>query len=157
MKLLYNDHLEICTKLLSEKRRITKKKSCCYMDMFLVSCGVIQILPRSVMMQPKIAKRAPVLRPVEVYATAPHDKATPSESQSHTRTESVLVLLRAGLPLSTINTGRRYIGCSRLRKPPRFVSMDAVLSAETEEKCSLISHRNKSLETIFNCRFIGFT
>lgn len=68
---------------------------------------VIWVLPRSVMMQPKIARRAPVLRPVVVWGTAPQDKATPSESQSHTRTESVLVLLRAGFPLSTINTGSR--------------------------------------------------
>lgn len=77
---------------------------------------------------------APVLRPVAVYATAPQDSATPSESQSHTRTESVLVLLRAGFPLSTINTGSRYIGCSLLRKPPRLVSMEAVLSGEEREK-----------------------
>lgn len=84
-------------------------------------------------MQPKIAKRAPVLRPVAVYATAPQDKATPSESQSHTRTDSVFVLLRAGLPLSTINTGSWYTGCSRLLNPPRFVNMEAVLSEKHEE------------------------
>jgi len=88
------------------------------------------LLPRSVMMQPRIATRAPVLRPVAVEATAPQDRATLSESQSHTRTDSVLVLLRAGLPLSTISTGSRYTSCSRRRKPPRLVSTDAVLSAE---------------------------
>ncbi|TNN55717.1 hypothetical protein EYF80_034082 [Liparis tanakae] len=80
-------------------------------------------------MQPRIATRAPVLRPVAVEATAPQDRATLSESQSHTRTDSVLVLLRAGLPLSTISTGSRYTSCSRRRKPPRLVSTDAVLSA----------------------------
>lgn len=69
-----------------------------------------------------------MLSPVDVYAIAPQDRATPSESQSHTRTDRVFELLRAGLPLSTINTGSRYKGCSRLRNPPRFVNMDAVLS-----------------------------
>lgn len=108
------------------------------------------------MMQPKIARRAPVLRPVEVYATAPHDKATPSESQSHTRTESVFVLLRAGLPLSTINTGSRYMGCSRLRKPPLFVSMDAVLSAKQSKSAAWSVIGIKAWKTLFNYRFIGF-
>lgn len=84
-------------------------------------------------MQPRMATRAPVLRPAgSVYATAPHDWATPSESQSHTLTDRVLVLLSAGLPLSTINTGSRYSTCSRLRNPPRFVTMDAVLSGREE-------------------------
>lgn len=84
------------------------------------------------MMQPSVARRAPVLRPVAVYATASHENTSLLESHSHTLTDSVFVLLREGLPLSVINTGSRYSDCSRLLKPPLFVNMDAVLSAKAD-------------------------
>lgn len=101
----------------------------CIISFYTAWCCAITVLPRRVMMQPSIASRAPVLRPTgREKATAPHAWGTPFTPQSHTRTERVLVLLKAGLPLSTINTGNRYSGCSCRRKPARFVSTDAVLS-----------------------------
>lgn len=72
-------------------------------------------LPSRVMMQARMAMRAPVLSPADsIKASVPHDWGVPSGSQSHTLIDSVLVLLRAGDPLSTINTGSRYIACSLL-------------------------------------------
>lgn len=73
------------------------------------------LLPSSVMMQARMAVSAPVLSPaVRGKASLPQACGAPSESHSHTRMDRVLVLLRDGLPLSTISTGRRYSGCSRL-------------------------------------------
>lgn len=61
-------------------------------------------------MQARMAIRDPVLRPAEsMEASLPHDWGAPSGSQSHTRMDRVLVLLRAGLPPSMMRTGRRYI------------------------------------------------
>lgn len=111
----------------------------------LVHCCALAVLPSSVMMQASTASRAPVLRPAgREKATDPHASGTPSASHWHTRTERVLVLLKAGLPLSTISTGNQYRDCSRLRKPARLVSTDAVLS-ERDGQRSRVKGKNMKL------------
>ena len=87
------------------------------------------VLPSRVRMHARMAMRAPVLRPADsMKASVPQDWGEPSPSHSHTRMESVLVLLRAGVPLSTMSTGSRYIDCCLRWKPVRLVKMEAVLS-----------------------------
>lgn len=118
-----------------------------------VSCvyGLFFFSPSSVRMQARMAVSAPVLSPaLRRKASLPHACGAPSGSHSHTRTVSVLVLLRAGLPPSAITTGRRYRDCSRRRKPPRLVRTDAVLSTERHQitEQSTYIYNNRQTETI---------
>lgn len=68
-----------------------------------------QVLPSSVRMQVRAAAVAAVLRPTTSSGEAPslQEWRLPLTSQAQTVTDSVLVLLRDGLLLSEITTGRK--------------------------------------------------
>lgn len=87
---------------------------------------------------------ATVLRRDTSSGDAPRlqDRRFPAPSQVQTTIDSVLVLLRDGLLLSEITTGRKCTSRSRRRKPPRRVRTDAVLSEHRMKHLSEVSGQN---------------
>ena len=77
-------------------------------------------------MESRAAGLSPAARSSD--GSSPQSDRPPSASHVHTRTERVLVLLRAGAPVSEISTGSRWSSRSRRRNPARLVSTEAVLS-----------------------------
>lgn len=82
-----------------------------------------------------MAISAPVLRPAgRTYGSTLQERMVSLLSHEQTRMVSVLVLLRAGKPLSLISMGRKYTSCVRRLKPFRSTWILAVLSVRKKER-----------------------